>query len=438
MRLSNYFMKELKIMSINTTIKKRNSYQLHQYGKWCYSYEGDAIYLIDKLHISFKSDYTSGHFKNAKAEDVYQLDSFVEIQKERSRNTSFNQCYQVIVSGYSFGYLNCRHTQNKKNVYLELTNQFLYCQSTYDIIKNLDILRTKLNLTSSTVSLFELARDSTKNIYRQFGLFFYQSDLCPSEVHTAHNSEPMYTGVGRKGYRYIISDPNEPNHGTAYIGRSNSDIQIKLYDKSTELLNWGVHKSYISEIHNQHFLGKVYRSEVRTNGRPIKSNQWSLEYLLNPENHSLVFRTLVGTRLSFKNLSSRYYDQNRNYRYEVIDLIPPLTGVLNQKTFKVKNVLPSSHGKNINKIKSMLWMFLDGEISSSSLLDFIVKNKANDPFAFDIAIEKAITNYQNPRNTSHNRKLKFIYDLVDAGTSSIRLLSVKINYQVGNLRDRLF
>ena len=143
---------------------------------------------------------------------------------------------------------------------------------------------------------------------------------------------------------------------------------------------------------------------------PPKEPSESPDAVLTPEYHPLIFSTLAGDKLKFKNLSKKIWDENRNHKYEIVSLLPSLEEEAKTKSVVVKDSQPNTHGGNYNKIKNMYWMFFDDEIGKHGISDFFNNNRSNiNSLDFETALKHAVKNYKNPKNISFKRKERYIF-----------------------------
>jgi hypothetical protein len=411
-----------KRLGITRDFKNWNSYSKHLYSNHVLAYDKEAIYLIDKFSITFETVYVSAHFAHLRryANDfhfTYKLKDDIELRKESiSNNYHFN--YMIVVSGETFGNIHIQNTSHYTGVRIDISNQVLYSKQKMFILQTLYEIAVKLDLTYKNVSVFEIARDSAKNYYNEFCNIKYQSDFCPAQVHEIHKSTPNFSFYRKKLHVSHEVDAKNNSFGTARIGSNESDTQVKIYVKSNELKSWSEEKNYISAIHAKYFQNSptVSRVEVRANSKAIRKHNWDLLDLLVPENHLSIFFTLLDDKLKFKNLKSEKWDTNRNKKFNVFSLIE--MDELNGNgitSVPINHTHQLTHSDSTNKMKTMIYMYLDNELSWWGVLDFFRKNiwgKSVSYQKYNREIQKAVKNYRNPRSPQFIKKTKFIGKLM--------------------------
>lgn len=389
------------------------------------AYDAESIYLVDMVHLTFKCEYLKTVFDNltlVEAENNYhyQLETDILLRKQTCNN-NYLYNYLIEVSGNTFGYLRLRNTRDRNQVKVEIDNRVLFTLCKIDLIDVLMRIAINLDLAFCNISQYELARDTVTDYYNQYAEIYYQSELCASQIFKIYNADPKYATY--KGKLNVIHNVNNTNneYGTFNIGSEESDTQMAIYVKSNELKNWGEGKSYISEIHRKHF-GKdatVIRVEVKGNGKSINKYGLDLIDLLNPELHPTIFFNLSGDKLRFKNLESISWDKNRNKKYLSFDLIPIEYKIENPSIKKISIEHSNSfvHDNHVNKIKLMVTMFLDNEVSYWSVLDFFKKNIWNlniDSTKVEFEINRAIKNYRNPKASKTQQKIRLLKKLLES------------------------
>ena len=399
------------------------------------AYDEDAIYVVDKLQLSYTTNYSSIHFKNLlnynKSDDlIYELEEYIAFQKNNRNRIEYGSSYLIVVSGYTFGTINMHHHLAQTKVNIDITNQFLYIHSGYEIASNLFKISNKLNLNFSNVSNYELARDSIIDFYHKYGLIYYQSDFCPKQVYDVYGGEPRYSKYGKTNYTPIIPDDKNNKYGTAYIGNDKSVTQIKLYSKYNELANRKARKNYITQIHLQHFGNQeITRVEARVKSFTINKSGFDLFDLLNPERHKELFYHFVGNKLTFKDLTTRTWDKNNNPKYELINLLP------DSVELEVKNVSINpkpyhTHNIHLNKMKNIIFSFLDEEINVFAVDGFLSNSEFSSHWKDNLDEEflAMMKSYKNPINNTTIRKWNFIKQLLNSNGSIIKKAKAYFNY----------
>jgi hypothetical protein len=427
---------------INLGIKNYSEKQ-SSYPKWLsnnhyLAYDNDSIYLVDKLHLTFTTDYTSNHFYELNNyqlnPDNYYLTEFISFEKNKSR-VDFANNYLIVVSGLTYGNILYDHSNVTSRVQVELNNQFLYSNSSYDIIENLNKISHLLNLKYKNVSRYELARDSTTDIYHDYTMVYYQSDFCALQVHEAHDSKPIFSSYGRLTYTPIVPDKKNKKYGTAYIGKSESAIQVKMYSKSNEIYSMAKRKNYISKVHQKHFgtYNNITRVEARINSSTVNKYKLDLFDLLNPKKHIELFYTLVDDKLTFKRLLTKRWDKNKNDKYESLKLLPSRCTNNSIKEISIQPQPVKVHNNNVNKFKINIHSFLDDEMNcfgiQGSIKTYIWDNDIT-PSNAEIVTRNIYQKHKNPINNIIKKKQRFIKDIIESKGHKFKVAKAYWNYLV--------
>jgi hypothetical protein len=428
-----------KRLGIEKDFKNWNSYSKHLYSNHVLGYDKEAIYLIDKLSLTYECEYLSTHFDALKRYTngfhyTYGLSETIELRKEGiSKNYHFN--YTVIVAGELFGNILIQNTSNYNSVKIEILNQVLYTQPKIVILQTLLDIAVLLDLTFKNISVYELARDSVKNHYDEFCKIQYQSDFCPKQVHEIYSSTPKFSFYRKKLHVSHEVDSKDNAFGTVRIGSNESDTQLKVYVKSNELKSWEEEKNYISAIHAKHFHDSpiITRVEVKANSKAVRKHNWDLLDLFVPENHKLQFFKLLDDKLKFKILASERWDNNRNKKFDVFDLIPHDITDFNVSSVPIDSSYQLTHSKSSNKMRTIVYMYLDNELSTWGMIDFFRKNIWGKPISYkkyNIEIQKAVKNYRNQKGRKFQKKIFLIMGLLKTNGKILSMMPHLTSYLI--------
>jgi hypothetical protein len=358
------------------------------------------------------------------------LGEFIQLQKSNATPADYNNCYNIIVSGITYGVINLHNYKAFNSVRIELSNQFLYTNSSFHIITNLFKISQKFHLEFCNVSKYELARDTIERIYDEYSCIYYQSTFCASQVHKVHNSKPIYSNYKKSSYNPIISDAENRNFGTAYIGSPKSTIQLKIYNKDRELKKWANRKNYISQIHQQHFgSNQIDRVEAKCDSKAINKYKWDMFDVLNQRKHPEIFHVLVGDKLTFKDLTTKYW-VGGNDKYDLVKLMPNITGLTATKSIRTEPQQPFMHSQHINKLKLMIHSFLDNEIGVLAMHSFIKNNiwqikKSDNP---KYQLDNILRTYKNPKVGETANRIRYVKNLIDSNGGGVKLIRTYFNY----------
>lgn len=383
--------------------------KIKSYGKTLYSnnsfaYDDEAIYLVDKLEITFSSNEYYSFLTN---ENIISIGN-IRLVKESGKERYFYHQYKIYVEDDVFGYLNLHSTAKYSIHKIEVTNETLYVQDSIFILDTMLKIAKHFDFTFSNVTKYELARDTDVNYYDQFCNIYYQSDFCPRQIHEIHQTQPKYAFHGKRKMVMHQTDAKDTSYGTFKIGSKDSDSQIKLYCKSHELKTWKQEKSYINEVHRNYFKNSevICRVEAIANSKAFNKRELDLLDLLLPEKHPRVFQSLIGDKLKFKYLTEYQWDNNNNKKFCVFELIDPsyyTKGNIESMAVK-KNV--TTHNNQYNKFKILVNEYLDGEIGLSGVIGFMQRNIWHGKASKSKYLEELSKSIKNNGGISRKKKKK--------------------------------
>jgi hypothetical protein len=398
-------------------------------------YDDSSIYLIDKLHLTFK---TAEALNMSIKECFYRRASLPVndhlLLKPNYRSGQNYHCSFIIeIDNQHFGYLHMYHTKSADNCLVEADNRILYQRPMIYILAGLFHVARAVKLRFNNISVFEIDRDSTENIYQQLSFIYYQSTACNRIVHQITGKPPRYKP---KTKVRMVDIPNchGKECGTFIVGMRKSEIKIRVYDKTNEINENGARKAYITDIHHKNFdpTRSVYRVELAINSNAfarsgiLGKQNIDLGSLLNRQNLPALFYMLLGDKLTFHDLTTKYYVL-RNEKYKMVRLLPkPDESDIKFMDVQFNDRLPRfSHDNNINSLKWMINKYFDDEISYFSLLDYL-KRRINRHDLRSSCVKDAlaltITNYRNPVDSSKLARVKYIIDSLSPGYIYFRVL----------------
>ena len=168
-----------------------------------------------------------------------------------------------------------------------------------------------LPLQLNNVKALELALDANRNFVREFGSRYNYSTANPDCKPDHLEYEPCIKETKVTPYDCSKS---------FYIG-DKSRKQIAIYDKTEDIIV--KHKQYIFQYWERYGVEAegAERIEVKMTEKYLGKLEFGIEDLIDQNFLLTLFKKGVGNNLSFKDLASRYYDKNRNYKMEVIHLL---------------------------------------------------------------------------------------------------------------------
>ena len=100
----------------------------------------------------------------------------------------------------------------------------------------------------------------------------------------------------------------------------------------------------------------ITRVEVVARRQAIEKNNWDLLDLLNPAKHRNIFYTLLGDKLRFKDLDSKYWDGNNNLKFKTRSLLPEeLSMTTKFRTIYYKTSVEYRHRKSVRNNNAIKW-----------------------------------------------------------------------------------
>lgn len=396
-----------KFTGIHNWESKSQSYSKSLYNNTLLPYDKNAVYCLDKLHLTFKSPQeTHSHdyrliFRSKRQFDINQ---WVTLVPDNRRQSNYFYSFSVIVEDIHFGKINLFHTRNHKNCLLEIDNAVLYCQPVSWIIAGVNVIAEAFNLRFNNISVLEIARDSTENIYEQLTDVYYSSVHCSDTVHK-HNGGRRYFKSVTKCRFFDFPDEDDRSDGSFRFGKSTSNAFGKVYNKTKEIRDKGQKKHYIHSQHHAHLDHNkdVYRVEMTANsgafanGGIFGKKDVDLLYLLDKYSLPVLFHALLGDRLVFKDLRTKRWE-NRNAVYDTVRIIATPTDIRTKEIPPKPVVKKYNHDRNINRTKQMINQYLDECIGFSSLMDYCIRGmRENKDFAFEFrsAFNSVLDNHRN-------------------------------------------
>lgn len=389
-------------------------------------YDDNSIYFIDKLHITFKlvtplEDTICNVYNNRES---YVIGNSVRLKSNYSNGNNYHYSFKMEFDGVHFGYLHLKNTKKTNICKIEIDNRILYDKPILYTLARLFYITSIFNLKFMNINLVEIARDTKGNQYLDLSLIYYQSTKCNRAVHTLTKNVPRYKPVTKVKIQDYPN--NNGTDGTFTIGTKNSEATVKVYSKSHEISENGFRKDYIEHIHKNHFGSNegISRVEVALNSNAFRVDGILFQYnsnliaVLNPNNYPKIFFRALGDKLTFKNLSTRKWDEANNDKYDRVNIIPqPDFEMFKQrKVLLPKDEQRFSHSNHINKYKFKLMEYLDDEISYTELKRYFRNKWENDDLSADeikMALNVVRRNYNNAIPVRKNQRLHLLLNLFE-------------------------
>lgn len=347
-------------MSDNNSVKNNTSHSNTHTNKCSITIRNPYFIHLDSLVISYR--YTPGNVFNLDIENPTIFKKIADNQKlyitdkqknkyllKKSKNlaTHYNYSYDVYFNDTLFGLLNFGHRNNQNDlVSFKVNNEYLYTHLNQLIKSQIILFTDGLDLIFNNINYLEVANDTIKPLADKFGYTYYNSQLIK------HCENPLY----KFGKDYKINSHN--NFGGFSIGsKRNSGKIISIYDKTIEV-NSKSKKYKQLEIINEALQNtedkNVNRVEIKLTTKGIKSIQKKtiipidLDYVFNHSNICNLFKYAVGNLFIVSDLKKGKYDNNRNMKYDKIDLLP-LDNLGDLQTFNYTYKQPIEDRKDVYK-----------------------------------------------------------------------------------------
>ena len=416
-------------LGISDWNQKLKSYGKTLHNNSSFAYDSEGIYLNDKIEISFSSDenYSVQKKENIKIGNVI-------LTKEKGKEKHFHHQFKITVEDFSFGYINFHSTANDSIHKIEISNECLYVKNGMFILDTLYKIASHFTFKFSNICDYELARDTERNYYAELSNIHLQSNRCQKQIYNIYGGKPLYTFFGKRKEIHQSTDSSNTEYGTYKIGNRNSDTQLKIYVKSHELKKWKEKKNYISEIHNRYFKNakEICRTEVIANSKAFRKRNLELIDLLIPEKHPKIFQSLLGQKLKFTDLRTKYWDKNKNKKYKSFELIDPVFfdqyGVE-----KIPIKLKTTSNNQYNKFKQNVHEFLDDEHTIYGIISFFkcnIWNQSLGQIKYEKELNRAINNYTHQLNKKKKKKVEVLINLLESKGNYWKILISYINYRM--------
>ncbi|MBN1791647.1 MAG: hypothetical protein JW830_14200 [Bacteroidales bacterium] len=368
------------------------------YGKILYnhsilSYDNESIYFIDKLHVtySFSKKIEKSIAEAFYKRKQYDCDNHLILIPNYKHGNNYHYSFAIEFDGKHFGYLHLCNTKKTNICKIETDNRTLYESSIMYILARLYHIAWSFDLQYNNINTFEIARDTTKQLYSQMSEIYYQSTIRNENIQMIFNKEPKYKPITRTKIHDYPADNG--NGGTFIIGANSSESLIRIYSKTPEIVDNSNKKEYIHELHVKQFglLQNINRAEAVIFGNAFRtggilgSYGYNLLEVLIPQNLPSIYFKVLGDKLTFNNLTTKTWNKANNEKYERVRLIPELDSKnIQQKKLILQPIVTRfSHCNHINKHKFKLIEYLDGDIPYSELKRYFTAKRGKNEINVD-------------------------------------------------------
>ena len=377
---------EIKFKQVNNSVKDIN------------------IIHLDRLEITMKhhpdSAFQNVHNPN-KINACQQFGDIELLLNNNNGSTAYLNAFDVYCRGKKIGLLFSSSRKMKSNIEFRFEKSILYGNKSdwwYDLYLT---MKTALGLTYNNIKYVEVALDSTIDFMFRYGSIYDYSSNNPKSI--------------RKDYKLSNKATTSIMNDGAAFNISGKDNLISIYKKST------LHsEDFILDFFNANMMANrdVYRVESRMTWNYIKSliNKRKLDIKLETLTDIGMLTTLfiesVKTKLSYIDLHSRYFDDNRNKKHVKIFLLEGIA----LKSVHIPTYQPSvttKHYKSDNVDESTLrqsyYRYLEtGRVGYIQSMEGLIQ--ANQFSIYQIAelLAKFNQKYQGERFPAIKNRMTFI------------------------------
>lgn len=305
-----------------------------------------SIVHLDKLHVTLKHHQHSAFRNERNPDSINVIQQYGDIAlhlNNQNGSKSYYNGFDVYCEGKKIGTLLSAEKFNKTYVEFDFDKRILYSNKSdwwYDLFLKLE---KNLGLTYNNINKLEIAWDSTINNWDRFGGLYRDSDRFLF-------SDNSYYQQSKKSATSILHDFNQ----FLIEGKDNS---ISIYQKNLYA------EDYIMDFFKSNMMSNcdIYRVECRLSWNYIrkfinKKNQIiNLDTLRDTGMLTELFVESVKTKLTFKDLRTKYHDKNNNEKFVEVSVldnvelntvsIPTYLPLAESKHYKAGNAIESTFGQ---------------------------------------------------------------------------------------------
>ena len=228
------------------------------------------------------------------------IDDNLIIKSNYVNGNNYHYSFKLEFDNIHFGYIHLCNTKQITIAKVEIDNRILYEKPIIYVLSRLLHIAIVFNLKFNNISVLEVARDTSTQVYESLSMVYYQSTKCNNTVHKLSGNNPRYKPVTKVK---IHDFPDENGcTGTFTIGVNTSEAFVKVYCKTPEITGNDFKKEYIRELHLKHFGASenINRVEVTLSTNAFGKNgiMWQfnhdLSMVLNPRNFPHIFFRALG------------------------------------------------------------------------------------------------------------------------------------------------
>lgn len=298
-----------------------------------------SIIHLDRLQITFYHQQGSvfKNFRNPDLIPVEQVYNHVRLLLDNSKGASaYHFTFIVFYNNIKVGRLHTANKLKKNDIEFDYDKVVLYSIDEHWWYEIYTALISDLGLVCNNINYVEIAVDTTKNLVDAYRNIFSNSINNRSKFNSYFELPPEVK-------------VDVLNNGSTFNIRGTCNM-ISIYEKTNNAEN------YISNYFNLNGFEdmKVYRVEARLNWNYLKSKMYNRKILINIETLldkkmlATLFKISVENKLTCKDLRTKYYDKNRNIKFEKVSILDDIhfdsadllkaNPELNCKHFKTEDV----------------------------------------------------------------------------------------------------
>ncbi|WP_040397723.1 hypothetical protein [Cesiribacter andamanensis] len=259
--------------------------------------------------------------------EVYSASPAIALHRISTKvEAYYNYLWLVYYQGEPVAELATSHRLNQgRGEYnkLRFLNPLFYLQPPAYWLQALDAINKALQLQLANIVAVEIAFDANQDFVSLYGERYNHSSLnrhCRTE-NLEYRPARDYKAKPKDGQQRKPKMPVTSHHGGESFTIGAGNKQINIYDKGAEILKKD--KPYIRAFWQASGItsGLMHRVEVKLKGEALEKITPRLRSLTDPSQLLAIFKQEVGLNLTFRELSTREYDRNRNYQYKPAHLI---------------------------------------------------------------------------------------------------------------------
>jgi hypothetical protein len=393
---------------------------LNQKDKICTdSHKYVSILHLDRLQITLKH-LDSSIFKNHYNPDTFPAEqSFgrIRLLLDNSKGASaYHHTFIVFFDGQKVGKLHAGNKLHKPDLEFDFDKEILYAVDETWWYNVYESVKDELGVVFNNINYVEIALDTTKNLVEDFRLKYTNTEENKSSVNCFFRMN-----------RGAVVDVLDNGHTFNIRGTCNN---ISIYTKTSHA------ESYILDFFKLNGFGDtdVYRLEARLNWNYLKTKMnykkvlVNVETLLDKRLLATLFKISTENKLIFSDLRTKYYDNNRNIKFEktsVIDDVQIETAELLKYNPELKNNHYKADNVDENILRQTFYMYVQtgnkqylynikhcAEAASMNyayvhnlLQNFACKYRGNQTKESQQRMDKAIMYYKKRKNAGILTKL---------------------------------